>query len=1239
MPPVLKCIEMDNFKSYRGHHMIGPLKNFTAVIGPNGSGKSNFMDAISFVMGEKTTSLRVKRLSDLIHGASVGQPVSRSASVTAVFKMDSEGTEKRFTRTVQGSSSDYRINDDSVSNQEYFAQLEQIGVNVKAKNFLVFQGAVESIAMKNPKERTALFEEISGSGALKEDYDRLKAEVMKAEEETNFTYLKKRGVAAERKEAKLEKEEAEKYQKLKDELAQKEVEYQLFRLYQNENMIKNYELDLEDRKKEVAKVESKKEKAEEVVKEKKKEQGKASRDLAKVEQEIREIEVEINKKRPSFIKSKERVAHIRKKLNTAKKSLAEVVMANDAHKKDIDELEAELKEVEKRRHDYEEQVAGESHSQGRDVQLEDAQVSEYNNLKIDARKQSALFLQELDSINREQKADQDRLDNELRLRSELENKIKQKTHEKEEAQKRVDKLTEHIKSSENALEEQRRLFDELRKDVGSSKDKVSKLQRDLDNVTEQLGDAKVDKHDDNRRKKKQELVENFKKAYPGVYDRLINMCHPISNRYNVAITKVLGKYMEAIIVDSEKTARLCIQYLKDHMLDPETFLPIDYLQTKPLKERLRNISRPHNVKLMYDVLEFDPEIDRVVLFATNNALVCESPEDANHVAYELERDGRYDAVALDGTFYQKSGIISGGSLDLARKAKRWDEKHMTQLKASKEKLSEELRDAMKKSRKESELNTVDSQIKGLDMRLKYGKTDKENTLKQIRDLEKELKFLENKLEGSGPRIEEIERTMRTRDIEIQSMRGRMNSVEDDVFADFCRQIGMTNIRQYEERELRSQQERAKIRLEFENQKNRIMSQLDFERTKDTQNNVTRWERAVHDDEDELERAKQAEQKQMSEIETDMKEVDRLKAQRQTKKQEVDQMDEVISKARKEVGAIAKDIQAAQKQVTNLENKVEMRRADRHAILTHCRMEDINIPLLQGNLEDIIQEQSVNNSEEQGRDSTANTQEIYDQEARITVDYSSLPDNLKDLEDLDDIKKLTDKMAKTMAEQSMKLQKIHAPNFKAMQKLDQAREKMQETDREFNTARTRAKKAKQNFERIKKERHNKFTECFEHVANEIDLIYKALSKNQSAQAFLGPENPEEPYLDGINYNCVAPGKRFQPMSNLSGGEKTVAALALLFAIHSYQPAPFFVLDEIDAALDNTNIGKVASYILQKKTNLQTIVISLKEEFFHHADALVGICPDEGQCLISKVIMMDLAEYPLAETDESIAFSLR
>nr|CAD7567859.1 unnamed protein product [Timema californicum] len=968
MPAVLTHIEVENFKSYKGCLTIGPLKSFTAVIGPNGSGKSNFMDAVSFVMGEKTSSLRVKRLSDLIHGASIGQPVSRSASVTAVFELE-DGKEKRFTRSVQGSSSDHRINKEAVSSQVYLAELERLGINAKAKNFLVFQGAVESIAMKNPKERTALFEEISGSGALKDEYERLRSEMLKAEEETQFTYQKKKGIAAERKEAKLEKEEAEKYQRLKEDLSDKQVEMQLFRLYHNERDIERLEHDLEKKQHDVKKVEKKREKAEEQLKEKKKECGKLSRDLAKVEQDIREMEVEINKKRPTFIKSKERVSHIQKKLESARKSLTQAKKADAAHEQDIRELEDELAEVDAKKREYEDMVAGESQSKGRDVHLEDVQVQEYHRLKEEAAKRSAMYLQQLDSVNREQKADQDRLDNEGRKKSEMENRLRQKGHEKDEAQKRIEKLAEHIKTSESALEDQKRMREDLQSDVGSSKERVQELQKELESVLEQLGDARVDKHEDSRRKKKQEIVENFKRLYPGVFDRMINMCQPIHKRYNVAITKVLGKYMEAIVVDTEKTARQCIQYLKEQMLEPETFLPLDYIQAKPLKERLsiqmqfknetdtdssltffplnRNIKDPKNVKLLFDVLHYSPmDIKRAVLFATNNALVCETPEDAMKVAYEMDKNLKCvfsqlilfsKAVALDGTFYQKSGIISGGSLDLARKAKRWDEKHMSQLKALKEKLTEELRESMKKSRKESELNTVDSQIRGLETRLKYSKTDRENTTKQIAQLEVELDTLRNKSENFGPSIAEIERTMRARDQQIQEIKENMNNVEDIVFAKFCSQIGVDNIREYEERELRTQQERMKKRMEFENQRNRILNQLEFEKTRDTRNNVLRWERAVQDDEDALETAKQAEQKQMADIERDMRELDSLKSERLAKKTEVDAMEDQIGKARREMGGIAKDIQAAQKQVTALESKIEQRRADRHSILKQCKV--------------------------------------------------------------------------------------------------------------------------------------------------------------------------------------------------------------------------------------------------------------------------------------------------------------
>ncbi|KAH0948845.1 hypothetical protein HN011_000002 [Eciton burchellii] len=1225
MPAFLKHIEVENFKSYKGKLTIGPLKSFTAVVGPNGSGKSNFMDAISFVMGEKTNSLRVKRFSELIHGASIGMPVARSASVTAVFELE-DRTEKSFMRSVQGSSSEHRINNNVVTSQVYLNELEQLGINVKAKNFLVFQGAVESIAMKNPKERTALFEEISNSGALKTEYERLRTEMLKAEEETQFSYQKKKGIAAERKEAKLEKEEAEKYQRLKEEYVEKQVELQLFRLFHNEKSIENYEVSQNKKQHEIEKVEKKKEKAEELLKEKKKEAAKLGRDLAKIEQDIREVEVEITKKRPTFIKAKERVAHMQKKVESARKSLAQARIADEAHKKDINELQEELRQVEEAKAAYEASIAGQSQLQGRDVQLEDEQVSEYNRLKEEAGKQSARYLQLLDSINREQKSDQDRLDNEGRKKTEIENKHKQKGHMRDEALKRVEKLEEHIRTSEAALEDQKKLRADLQSDVGTSKDKIQNLQRELESISEQLGDAKVDKHEVSRTKKKTEIVENFKRLFPGVYDRMYNMCEPIHKRYNVAITKVLGKYMEAIVVDTEKTARQCIQHLKEQYLEPETFLPLDYIQAKPLKERLRNIQEPKNVKLLYDVLHFSPkDIDRAVLFATNNALVCETPEDANKVAYEMDKKTRYDCVALDGTFYQKAGIISGGSLDLAKKAKRWDEKQMSQLKAQKEKLTEELRESLKKSRKESELNTVESQIRGLETRLKYNKSDLSATQKQIADLEVELDGLQNELNMFGPTIAAIEKTMAERDQEIQNIKEKMNNVEDDVFASFCEQIGVSNIRQYEERELRSQQERAKKRMEFDNQCNRIYNQLDFEKQRDTESNVLRWERAVQDAEDKLESARQTESNQKAEIDHDEQQMEQLKSSRNAKKMEVDQKEDEIGKARREVGAIAKDIQTAQKQLNAIETKIEQKKAERHAILMQCKMEDIAIPMLHGNMEDIADDLSTTNANETNNDSSVSTQQQYEREKKITIDYALLPENLKDVEE-EDTKKTTEKLTKIINDLQSTIQRIQAPNMKAIQKLYLAKEKLQETNEEFEQSRKKAKKAKTQFEKVKKERHDRFMACFEHVANEIDPIYKSLAKNQSAQAFLGPENPEEPYLDGINYNCVAPGKRFQPMSNLSGGEKTVAALALLFAIHSFQPAPFFVLDEIDAALDNTNIGKVASYIRDKTSSLQTIVISLKEEFYSHADALIGICPDVGECLESKVLTLDLTTHP-------------
>ncbi|ROL46953.1 Structural maintenance of chromosomes protein 1A [Anabarilius grahami] len=1221
----LKLIEIENFKSYKGRQIIGPFHKFTAIIGPNGSGKSNLMDAISFVLAEKTSNLRVKTLKDLIHGAPVGKPAANRAFVSMVY-CEENGEECTFTRVIIGSSSEYRINNKVVGLSEYSEELEKLGILIKARNFLVFQGAVESIAMKNPKERTALFEEISRSGELAQEYDRRKKEMVKAEEDTQFNYHRKKNIAAERKEAKQEKEEAERYQRLKDEVVRAHVQLQLFKLYHNEEEIEKLNRELSQRNREIEKDRKKMDHVEEELKEKKKELGRMMRDQQNVEKEIKEKDAELNQKRPQYIKAKENTAHKIKKLEVARKSLQNAQKMYKKRKADIEELDREQGAVEMARQEFEERMEEEAQSQGQDLTLEENQVKQYHRLKEEASKRAATLAQELEKFNRDQKADQDRLDLEERKKIETEAKIKQKIREIEENQKRIEKLEDYIATSRQSLDEQKRMEEELTEEVELAKRRIDEINMELNQVMEQLGDARIDRQENSRQQRKAEIMESIKRLYPGsVYGRLIDLCQPTQKKYQIAVTKVLGKNMDAIIVDSEKTGRDCIQYIKEQRGEPETFLPLDYLEVKPTDEKLREL---RGAKLVIDVIRYEPpHIKKALQYACGNALVCENVEDARRIAFGGPY--RHKTVALDGTLFQKSGVISGGASDLKAKARRWDEKAVDKLKEKKEKLTEELKEQMKAKRKEAELRQVQSQAHGLQMRLKYSQSDLEQTKTRHLSLNMQEKSkLESELANFGPRINDIKRIIQSRERDITELRDRMNLVEDEVFVEFCEEIGVRNIREFEEEKVKRQNEIAKKRLEFETQKTRLAIQLDYEKNqlKEDQEKVMMWEQTVKKDENEIERLKKEEHRHMKIIDETMAQLQDLKNQHLTKKGEVNDKNREMEEIRKKLGSANKELTQLQKEVTAIETKLEQKRSDRHNLLQACKMQDIKLPLKSGTMDDISQGEGSSQVEDSISSPKASSS-VHAKEALIEIDYSNLNEDLKDALSEEEIKAEMNTLQQRLNEQQSILQRISAPNMKAMEKLESVRDKFQETSDEFEAARKRAKKAKQAFEQIKKERFDRFNACFESVATNIDEIYKALSRNSSAQAFLGPENPEEPYLDGINYNCVAPGKRFRPMDNLSGGEKTVAALALLFAIHSYKPAPFFVLDEIDAALDNTNIGKVANYIKdQSVQNFQAIVISLKEEFYTKADSLIGVYPEQGDCVISKVLTFDLSQYP-------------
>ncbi|XP_038009199.1 structural maintenance of chromosomes protein 1B isoform X1 [Motacilla alba alba] len=1224
----LKLLVVKDFKSWRGQQVIGPFMRFNCIIGPNGSGKSNIMDAVSFVMCEKTANLRVKSVRELIHGAHVGKPVSSTASVKIVY-CEEDGEEKTFSRVIRGSCSEFLFNDKSVSRSAYISELEKIGILVKARNCLIFQGTVESIAMKKPKERTQLFEQISNSWEYAEDYEQKKKKMQQAEEDAQFNYNKKKSVAAERKQARIEKEEAEHYQMLIKELDEEKIQLQLFQLYHNEKQISFLKNSLDEKNTEAYIKKEALSTAEDSFKVKKKMFGILNRDQQLMEKEMKTLEASLIQQRPLYIKAKENTSYQIKKVEMSKKSLRDKEKACDKEKQNIKELEMELSDIEKAWRVFEEKTEEERMLRAAEIELGESQLERYKELKEVARKKVAILAQQLEKLRWEDKGDQERLKLNRRKKNEIEETIKQTVEQVEEHEKRIEKLEEYAKICIGSLTEKKKQEEVLAKEMESATIRMAEVNEDLNKTVGELQNAKIDYHEGRREQMRAEILESLKRLYPdSVFGRLLDLCHPIHKKYQLAVTKVFSKFMTAIVVATEKIARDCIRFLKQERAEPETFLALDYLDVKPINEKLREIKE---AKMMVDVVQtqFAP-LKKVIQFVSGNALICETVKEAKHIAF----DGpvRLKTVSLDGTLFLKSGVISGGSSDLRFKARCWDEKEITKMKERRDSLINELKDLMRIRRKEADLKQLRAQCQGTQTRLKYSQSELDLIKKKhLANLFMEKSKLESELVNIEAQHDMLNEGIVQRKEKIEEFQKKINEVEDVVFREFCEEIGIENIRVYEQEHVRQQEEIDKRRLEFENQRTRLNIQLEYNRDhlQKLTNSVSKLRETIRKDEAEIIKLQKDEEKLLKKVNELLEEQQHLKDRLSDHKAELAKSQNEVEEFRKTMLTLNREATKLQREATALETSLEEMRLRGHNLLLECKVQDLKIKLLSGSLDDISEVEL--GAEIEG---TQTLSGIYEREEGIQIDYSTLDVDLKELESDKDIEDQVKQMQQEIKSKEVTLMKTAAPNLRAGEKLLIARDKFQESIDAFENSRKEARICKQEFEEVKKRRYDLFSRCFEHASIAIDRIYKKLCRNSSAQAFLSPENPEEPYLEGIGFHCVAPGKRFMPMDSLSGGEKTVAALALVFAVHSFRPAPFFILDEIDAALDNTNIDKVSSFIReQAHEQFQMIVISLKEEFYCKADALIGVCPEHNDIMFSQVLTLDLTEYPEEEEQDA------
>ncbi|TFK38253.1 condensin complex subunit SMC1 [Crucibulum laeve] len=1240
-------IEVCDFKSYRGHQTIGPFKNFTSVIGPNGAGKSNLMDAISFVLGVKSAQLRSSQLKDLVYRGrrlaksdvdgedaegsvdaegeedeeeGEGEGTAKKAWVLAVY-VDGRGKEWKFQRTISTTgASEYKIDGRTVTYTSYNSELTKHNILVKAKNFLVFQGDVEAVASQSPMQLTKLIEQISGSLELAAEYEQAKEAQERATENATFNFTKRRGIAGEIKQYKEQKGEAERFEGLVQEREELILRRILLKLYHIESAMEKNKHLIERKNKELAGLREEQRKHDKALESARAEQAKVRGNVMQKEKGVKKAEKALDGKRPDLVAIEAQITHATRKMNNALRTQEDVTRNTGTLQAKVDSLQKELESVRKAAdRAQEEQRRASQHN----VALSEESLEEYQRLKASSSMLAVDARQSLETLTRDLKSTARTLAQLQERQDGMQDKMKTRQEESEATATKKVELEEKIARMQDDLKRTRAELEAQQVE----RTKIAKLEAEanekLESIYHQLLQAGVDKHESEREVKMKEMLANLQRIFPGVRGRVHDLCKPIQRKYEVAVSTVLGRNIDAIVVDEEKTAIDCIEYMRNQRAGQATFIPLDTIQVKPINDKFRSFAK--GARLAVDVVQYEPALERAIQHACGSSLVCDSMEVARYVCYEKGQEVK--AVTLEGTVIHKSGLITGGK-STHGSGKKWEEKDVQGLIRVRDGLMSQLRElAKQKPRGKTDDNLI-AEISRLESAITIARDDLSACKLRLTGIKDEVKHLDKELKKNAPELKKAQQNHNKLQDQINKLSTTVNAAEDTVFGAFCRKIGVSNIREYEERQLKIAQEESQARLRFDTQIARLTHQSEFEAEglKTARDRLAQLEAIIQTERSNIAKLEKNKIAMEADISGSEEAIAALKEELAELQEKLDEKTKAVEQVKKTTGKASKVLDQALKEIATWNDEIEKLALERSSTYRKCRLEETQLPLVSGNLKNVPMEENLReevamdvDEDEDGAHRPKNVEDY-----GIEVDFESLDEDERERDPAEAIAELESDISKINAD----IERM-APNMKAIDRLDDVEAKLAETEREADNARQASKTARDNFNDVKKRRCDLFNRAYNHISDCIDQVYKDLTKGKGAPgggtAYLSLDDSEEPYNGGIKYHAMPPMKRFRDMEQLSGGEKTVAALALLFAIHSYQPAPFFVLDEVDAALDNTNVAKIANYIRTHSSDtFQFIVISLKGSLYERGQSLVGIFRDQD-VNSSRTLTLDLTQF--------------
>ncbi|MFW9833341.1 MAG: chromosome segregation protein SMC [Candidatus Thorarchaeota archaeon] len=1180
------------FKSF-GRESVSIKLNpgFTCIVGPNGSGKSNVIDAILFVLGQLSAkTLRANVFSDLLYSPPKPNmpPKAKSAVVELHFdnkdrKLQVDADRVVIERELDDSGKSVcRINGKVVTRSAVLDVLGAIGVDPNGYN-LVLQGEIAQMVKVSPIERRKLIEEIAGISAYDEQKDRALKKL--AESETNLGKVEMQLQERRRHLEKLEEDmsDARRYQNLHQQIRKHQIDILAWSTIKGKSRIETINETLAQRAEE----------AESLVKE----LVEVENGLTSTETEIEKIDHEIDQitggdstrvsEQYGIVSAA--VSHVKGDLERAQSEFDK----SDGEKTLLaEELETVQDEI-----SHNEQVLADKTKDLTDLEKEIAETTaEIIRLEEMAERaqtayyETTLRLQDLNNQMRH-------LDEGV---SEIRSTIKSDNRELGLAYEELRDATESLEKTEAEISQLKETIPEKKSEFDESEELEKSKQNEIDRLTEQLStvDAEVVESAKIVAQTKEELIkvqarqdalkeaeDAFLKrrraiatilelrdagAISGIHGTVAEL-GTIDPDYSVALEIAGGNRLSYVVVENEQVATDCVNVLKSEKIGRASFIPLDKIKTNAPGKLPKDDGV---IDFALNLVKFDPKMRPAFEFVFSDTIVTEDFDSAKQLGFRGQR-----AVSLDGDLVERSGLITGGhfqkaAIGLSLQVEDTSPEIAKRLQGLEEILSD-LRikqDSLRRERSEHEKKVQELSKQNYRFRMELERLEE-----RFEEQESRETILKERISKANLTITELEaqvKSLQERDEELTVQRERVRAQRDE--ANEALVTSDANKLNQEIKDLKEVQE------QYQKQREKLQSEI-------TSVRVALDERlgpkAI-----EIESRIQAQDAILPGLDDEVKRLQMALSERETEF-------EKLREERERIDDAVKD-----KRVRQLELKEDTR----NLRLRH---------------EEIREAQ------------TSNEKAVYrlqTEQNRLETDIVAFVAELNEvaeaqvaLEEREDERELTYKEIEELEEKikeiERELEAMGPVNLKSLTDYDMEKERYEEIVDKKTRLENERNEILAFMEELEAEKTQKFLTVYNEIADNFATVFAQLSPDGEANLML--ENPEHPLMGGITVRSKPRGKELVTLDAMSGGEKTLTGLALIFAIQMYSPASFYIFDEIDAALDNVNAHNVALLISEMSKNSQFVVVSLRDTTVRKADLLVGVSNQDG---ISRIVSVDLEE---------------